>query len=121
LAALMRLDGKAGLPFVARWLEVETPAVAEGAALAIGESRAPGAFDRLRGAWERAMGDGERRRSLLVPIALVRDEASFAFLMEVIESGDPRTAEAAAAAALQIHEADAPHRRRIDAARRARR
>lgn len=63
----------------------------EGAALALGESRLPEAFQFLRAAWEAAPFESHRQ-GLALPMALLRSEDSFAFLVNGIHTAPPETA-----------------------------
>jgi hypothetical protein len=98
LSGLMRLSPEAGFELVAETLYTASGEVAELAALALGESRHPRALEALKRAWDEAIGDVEARCMLLLPIALVRSEAAFAFLSDVAQAGgkdlEPAAAEA---------------------------
>lgn len=89
--SLIAMSPDRSLDFVARYLRADDPALAEYAALAIGSSRAPGAFDVLRRSWESDLSP-TLRRILLLPIALVRSDDAFDFLLEVLSRADGRTA-----------------------------
>jgi len=66
------------------------------AALALGESRLPAAFEVLREAWERG-GAGEQRRTLLVAIAMLRIDEALEFLLgRLAEESGPVAADALA-------------------------
>jgi hypothetical protein len=79
-AALLSLDPAASVEFVARFLNSGAEGIGELAALALGESRLAAAFDVLREAWERG-GAAERRRTLLVAIAMLRSDPALEFLL----------------------------------------
>lgn len=85
LSALMQLSSCGSLEFVAGFLESPQPAIRESAALAIGESRLEEGFSLLRNCWEENLSP-QMRSVLLLPIALVRSEESFVFLLHVLES-----------------------------------
>lgn len=98
LSALMRANARRSLSFVARFLDDDDPNLAEGAALALGESREAGALAALRRKWADCF-DQHFRRRLLLPIALHRSDESFEFLLDVIrEQTAPLAAEAVKAA-----------------------
>lgn len=79
--SLLSLDPAGSVEFIAKFLESRGEEIAEQAALALGESRLPAAFEVLRAAWERG-GLAEHRRMLLVSIALLRIDPALAFLLE---------------------------------------
>ncbi len=70
-AALLRLAPAPSLEFVADFLQSSSDEVAERAALALGESRIPAAFERLRDAWE-GTARPSLRRTLLLALAMLR-------------------------------------------------
>jgi hypothetical protein len=88
LGALLSLDPAASVEFVAKFLDSHTEGIAEQAALALGESRLVAAFHVLREAWER-IGSTEQRRTLLVSIAMLRNDDALQFLLDRLgdESG----------------------------------
>jgi len=88
LSALLSLDPNGSLEFVAKLLDSETEGMGEQAALALGESRVAAAFPVLREAWERG-GAAERRRMLLVAIAMLRSEEALEFLLERLRDERP--------------------------------
>lgn len=94
LAALMRIAPGRSEDFVAPFLSGEDELLAEGAALALGESRAAGALDALMGAWERRVGQPLRER-LMLPIALTKEDRAYEFLMEQLAGAAPALAESA--------------------------
>jgi HEAT repeat protein len=96
--ALSGLGPKAeATSFVARFLDSPDEAIAEAAALALGESRDPRALDILRGSWERS-----RRRSfrqvLLVAMALLRTEPATDFLVSLVSGESAEEARGALSA-----------------------
>jgi hypothetical protein len=96
LRALLQLAPEDGFELsVDRLLGVDEELAAQ-AALALGESRHPRAFEALREAWNAAIGSAERRQMLLLPIALVRSDQALDFLAEVEREGPGRLAAAAA-------------------------
>jgi hypothetical protein len=101
---LMKLSPKKSLPFVSRFLKSTDPAMAESAALAIGGSRTPQAFELLRAEWESHL-QPQPRRPLLLGIAMTRQPAAVDFLLERIAEDRPApAADAIAAMALYKHD-----------------
>jgi HEAT repeat protein len=84
LAALLRLDPRGSLPFVVSALD--DPRRAEAAAMALGESRLPEAFEPLRTWRGRVAGQPVERVATLALAALRSDEA-FAELIALVETG----------------------------------
>ena len=97
LRGLMQLDPERSLEFVAAFLDSPDPVLADDAALALGESRAPGAFEVLRRTWEERI-VAESRNALLTPIALLRGDEAFAFLVSLVLNENAAAAEHAVAA-----------------------
>jgi HEAT repeat protein len=102
--ALLSLDPAGSVEFVAKFLNSGADGIGEQAALALGESRLPAAFEVLRAAWERG-GAAEQRRTLLVAIAMLRSETALEFLLERLgtESGAV-SADALAGLAFYAHD-----------------
>jgi HEAT repeat protein len=100
-ASLLRLAPvAASVEFVAQYLRSDSDEVRERAALALGESRLAAAFPVLREAWEQTA-QAERRRVLLLSMAMVRLDEAVEFLMgRVAEDREPAAADALAALAL---------------------
>ena len=95
-AALLSLDPAGSVEFVAKFLDSRTEGIGEQAALALGESRLPSAFEALREAWERG-GLAEQRRTLLVAVAMLRiDEALEFLLSRLADESGPVAADALA-------------------------
>lgn len=83
--ALLALAPARSLDFVAGYLDAGTAAVAEGAALALGQSRESAALDILKNRF--AAGAGESlRRALLAGLALAREDSAFEFLFSLVET-----------------------------------
>ncbi|HEX5230051.1 MAG TPA: hypothetical protein VFW44_20200 [Bryobacteraceae bacterium] len=82
---LLSLDPGGSVDFVAQFLSSKEAAMAEQAALALGESHSPSAFRALRRAWEQTA-DRERRGMLLAGIALSRSDESLEFLFDCLAS-----------------------------------
>lgn len=94
--ALLSLDPAGSVEFVAKFLNSRTDGISEQAALALGESRLPAAFDLLREAWERGA-VAEQRRTLLVAIAMLRIDEALEFLLTRLgEESGPVAADALA-------------------------
>ena len=117
-AGLLRVEPARSLAFVAAFLNGEHEAVAEAAALALGDARLESAFAVLRDAFQhphsRAL-----RRTLLLAIALLRREPAIDFLLELVRSGDGQTF-ADAEAALAMYDQDPKLRERLESARASR-
>jgi HEAT repeat protein len=89
---LLHIEGARAVDFVAGYLEDQSEAVAEGAALALGESRRPEAFEILK-----RHAKSYLRRTALLAIALLRSDASVEYLKSLLPDAD-------AAKALEIYE-----------------
>jgi HEAT repeat protein len=83
--ALLSLDPAPSVEFVAKFLDSPSVGIGEQAALALGESKLPAAFEVLREAWERG-GTSDQRRTLLVAIAMLRNDQALEFLLNRLES-----------------------------------
>jgi len=94
LAALLHLDADDGLGFVAGYLHDPREAIAEGAALALGESRLDSAFEPLAD-WWRMPPPAALRRTCLLALALLRRAEAFDLLLETVEKAPLRDALAA--------------------------
>ncbi|HOU15323.1 MAG TPA: HEAT repeat domain-containing protein [Anaerolineae bacterium] len=110
--ALLKLDVDTSLPFVAGYLNNADPAIAESAALALGESRQEGAFAVLRDAWENTF-DAERRRTLLLALATLRSEPALDYLLDIIRD-EARVHADAALEALHMYRRDETIWRRVE-------
>ncbi|MCX7047190.1 MAG: hypothetical protein NTX50_17090 [Candidatus Sumerlaeota bacterium] len=97
-SALMAVNPERSISFVAQYLESPNPWISEEAALALGESRTEKAFEILRAHWENNP-MASVRKTLLLPIALLRIDAAFEFLIAVIQDGHQELAVAAIQAA----------------------
>lgn len=102
--SLLRLFPERYLGVVAEVLSSDEDGPAEAAAIALGESRVPGAFDALAGA---AQETGLFRRTLesvLLGIALLRSDEALAFLTDLVDSAPEQKAlDALSALALHRH------------------
>jgi HEAT repeat protein len=111
--ALMKVSPSASFDFVARFVDRSYESLYEHAALALAESRLPGAFELLKEKWT-ATFDREFKQSLLLPIGLTRCEEARDFLISVLETGEVRLA-TAAINALSIYRDDATLQKRAEA------
>jgi HEAT repeat protein len=109
--ALLRREPDA-VPFVAAFLHGRDEHVREGAALALGETRRPGAFEVLR---DRAadVSSGSLHEAVLLAISMLRLPAAIDFLVGLIPEGHSTPA---AVAALAIHRHNEQIRERVAAA-----
>jgi hypothetical protein len=109
--ALLALAPARSLDFVAGYLDSATAAVAEAAALALGQSREPAALDILKNRC--AAGAGESlRRALFAGLALAREDSAFEFLFSLVETAPEKIA-AQALSALAIYRHDERIRSRV--------
>jgi hypothetical protein len=95
----------ASFEFVSAFVDPHHLELYEHAALALAESRLPGVFDLLKEKWSGTF-DREFKQTLLLPMALTREDASRDFLISVIETGEIKLA-TAAIAALTLYREDA--------------
>jgi hypothetical protein len=110
-AGLMSIAPERSVPFVAGFLSSSDLLIAEGAALALGESRSSEAFNILRKHWEDTL-DQDVKTMLILPMALSRCEEAFNFLLDVVHY-EYRTYAAAAVSALKVHKNDEHQRQKI--------
>jgi HEAT repeat protein len=82
-SGLVTLAPSRSLRFVEQFLSSDSPEVIEEAAIAIGNSRLPEAFDRLRDFRENCVRPGIKKL-LQLPIALTRCDEAFALLLAVL-------------------------------------
>lgn len=101
LAALMAAAPEESLVFVGEFLNASTDEIAEGAALALGESRHPKALEILKGHWPNAS-RGEQLNVLLLAISITRLPAALDFLLDVLEK-EKESAALASISALAVH------------------
>ena len=111
-AGLLRLAPARSLDFVAEFLRNASDEVAEAAAFALGESHLAGALAVLRHAWEENA-SAERKRSLLLAIAMLRLDEAVEFLLARIDDSE-RVAQDALTA-LAMYGRDEAIRARIEA------
>lgn len=113
--SLLAIDAGPSLAFASGFLARPGDlALREAAALAIGQSRVPGALEALERAWA-APGRGELGRAILVAMAILRQPAATERLIEILRAGELPAA-AWALTALAIHRGDAALRARAQAA-----
>jgi HEAT repeat protein len=93
LAGLLKVAPEESIGFVRGFLDHDRPAIAELAALALGESRLEAALDLLRERWECQPLKREADRSLLRAAVIHRSEPAFDWLLSVAERGDRESAE----------------------------
>jgi len=84
--ALLEIDARKSIPFVARFLDSDDDDVRTAAAIALGESRQQKAFDALVTQWKQVF-DADFRTTLLTAIALLRQDYATRFLLSLIEEG----------------------------------
>jgi hypothetical protein len=96
-AALLRMAPAPSLEFVAQFLYDGSEEIAEATALALGESHLAAAFPVLRKSWE-ATAETERKRTLLLAIAMLRLDEAIDFLIERVSEDSERPAADAVAA-----------------------
>ena len=102
--ALLQLTPQS-LPLVASFLAAPVEAASsEMAALALGESRLPESFPLLQKFWART-GNAELKKTGLLAIAMLRQDAPLAFLFDLVATGRLLDAQAAIAA-LRLYEQD---------------
>jgi hypothetical protein len=107
-SGLIAIAPARSLPFVAQFLSSDNPAVAEEAALAIGNSRLKDAYLLLRDFLDQCSKPAFKRL-LLLPIALTRCEEAFLLLLGIVRE-EPSDYAAIAVQALSIY-GDNPERR----------
>lgn len=118
LSALLQLAPETSLPFVGDFLQGDDVALAEAAALALGESRLTETFGVLSAGWVGALDSG-LRNSILQAIAMLRSDEAIDFLLSLIIEESPDVAEKAIAA-LGVYHHDERTLRRVQQATEAR-
>ncbi len=106
-AGLLQVDPANSLPLVARFLENSTlaqPAIAEIAALAIGEAKPDGALPLLQQFWQRTLLT-ESKKSALLAIAMLRSEPAITWLKNILRER-PLPEALDALEALRLYETD---------------
>jgi HEAT repeat protein len=112
-AGLLALEPDAAPAHVGRFLRAANPALAEAAALALGESRLPAAAPVLREAWA-AADDPAQRAACLDALARLGDEAAFDFLLDLLANAPAHDAHNARRALLAAYGDDARRRRKVE-------
>lgn len=112
---LLALEPERAPAHVGRFLRAANPALAEAAALALGDSHLPAATPVLREAWQ-AADDPALRSALLGALAHLGDEAAFDFLLDLLATGPTHDAHAARRALLAATGDDARRRRKVERA-----
>jgi len=103
-AGLLGVEPDASVALVADYLRDDDGAIAELAALALGESRLDAALDRLKEAWNGVLVAPDFRRALLRAAVLHRSDAAFDWLLGVVANADVAQAgDAIEALALHRH------------------
>lgn len=92
LRALLNLAPEDSLDFTARFLDAAEPALAELAALALGESRLDGAIELLRERWEAEPLKRPAHRLWLRAAVLARTDTAFDWLLGLLAEADQDTA-----------------------------
>jgi hypothetical protein len=100
LESVLQLEGAGAVSFVAEFLENGSEDVHEEAALALGVSRLPEAFETLKAAWLKQAPRGET--ALLRGMSASRLDAAIDFLLEQVRTARLRSAEEALRA-LELH------------------
>jgi HEAT repeat protein len=117
LSALLQIAPASSLAFVARLLDTPDTSRREMAALALGGSRLPEAFDVLHQWWDRTP-DPDLRRTALLAIAMLKHDRPIEFLLSLIaEAAGPTARDAIAALGLYRHDEALRERVRRAAAR----
>lgn len=114
LSGLISADPAESFDFVSGFLAADEE-VAEGAALALGESRRPEALAILQKHWPRARRDESLGNVVLLAIAITRLPAAVDFLLGVL-TNESEPAASAALSALAIHRHNPAIRDRVAAA-----
>src|SRR5262245_16509948 len=112
--ALLEIDAASSLAFVAAYLEDPNAALAEAAALALGESRSAQALELLE-SWLARCIDPELQRAGYTAVALLRSDAATDYLLGQIREAPPRRA-SLVVSALGVHCSDEKLRARVESA-----
>jgi HEAT repeat protein len=100
---LLQLAPVPSLSLIAKFLD-STPEISEMAALALGESRQPQAFELLQKWWQRSVIQ-ELRLTGLLAIAMLRQDSALDFLISLVATGNKRDRDGAIAA-LKMYQKD---------------
>lgn len=112
VTAIMKLAPQKSIPLVAERLDDRDEMVRESAALALGESRRREAFDALKHNVERRV-NPERRRPMLLGIAVCRLPDSIPYLLSLLADADVGTA-MYVLEALKIYQSDQKIRAEVE-------
>ena len=112
-AGLLALEPERAPAHVGGYLRAANPALAEAAALALGDSRLPEAMPVLREAWQTA-DDPALRSAFLDALARLGDDAAFDFLLDLLANGPTHDARDARRALAFYN--DARHQRKVERA-----
>lgn len=94
MAGLLEINPRDNVDVIAAKMDSSNVATAEAAALALGSSRAPGAFERLAHRVEKAITTNDRG-TLMIAIAMLRTDTAWQYLVERVMEGPPGEALAA--------------------------
>ncbi len=112
--ALLEIDAVGSLGFVGAYLDDANAAIAEAAALGLGESRSPQALELLQ-AWLARCMDPELQGAGYTAVALLRSDAATDFLLAQIRDAPARRA-CLVVSALGMHGGDEKLRARVESA-----
>jgi len=90
LLGLMKMAPTRSLEFVKRYFNGHGQVAMESAAMAVAASHLPESLDVLKDLWEDQSYLG--RQALILPIALIRTDASFEYLLEILKTAERQTA-----------------------------
>lgn len=86
MLAMLRLDAGASLELVDEIFQGPDPLLSESAALAVGQSRVPQGFDLLRQWWNQSE-DRDLRKTIVLAIAMLRQDDATAYLVTQVGQG----------------------------------
>ena len=112
---LLALEPERAPAHIGRFLRAANPALAEAAALALGDSRLPAAAPVLREGWA-AADEPALRAACLHALARLGDEAAFDFLLDLLANAPAHDAHTARRALLSTTGDDARRRRKVERA-----
>jgi len=112
--ALLGLEGEAAVPVLEEFLQKPDGAVREEAALALGSSRLPRAFELLRESYTKAR-DPQFREALLRAVSLTREERAIEWLLSFVRASRKQEA-IDALHALALHRGSEEIRRAVASA-----
>lgn len=112
MAALLEFAPEDNLVVVGAYLDARDASIAEAAALAIGSSRVPGAFELLHDHVARCL-TADRRRIFLLALAMLRSDVAWQYLSELVLD-EPEAIACAALDALATFKHDDALRERVE-------